>query len=316
MDPIPSKRHPGALSAWLPAALWLAAMLLVSVQSVAVTREMLSMVAGAAKGIMGAMVKDGLSAETADLVGKVACAGVVFLGYAVLALLLLRALRLRGTGPRAAYGLSLSGCVLFAVVAELFQVLIPGRQPTVGECALNIAASFVTLLCAALFWWMWRRFPKLVNRETVSYVIFGVLTTVVNIVSYLPLYKLLLLAGLGETLANVVSNTTAWVLAVLFAYATNKIFVFQSKTGSMKAALREFALFVGARAASYVVDMGGMLLLVNLLHVHNAVAKILTNILVVIINYFFSKWFIFNRDAKQPPEKTAEKTADGSCSED
>lgn len=48
---------------------------------------------------MGAMVKDGLSAETADLVGKVACAGVVFLGYAVLALLLLRALRLRGTGP-------------------------------------------------------------------------------------------------------------------------------------------------------------------------------------------------------------------------
>ena len=103
MDPIHSKRHPGALSVWLPAALWLAAMLLVSVQSVAVTREMLSMVAGAAKGIMGAMVKDGLSAETADLVGKVACAGVVFLGYAVLALLLLRALRLRGTGPRAAY---------------------------------------------------------------------------------------------------------------------------------------------------------------------------------------------------------------------
>ena len=49
MDPIHSKRHPGALSAWLPAALWLAAMLLVSVQSVAVTREMLSMVAGAAK---------------------------------------------------------------------------------------------------------------------------------------------------------------------------------------------------------------------------------------------------------------------------
>ena len=124
-------------------------MLLVSVQSVAVTREMLSMVAGAAKGIMGAMVKDGLSAETADLVGKVACAGVVFLGYAVLALLL-RALRLRGRGP-APLMASLSGCVLFAVVAELFQVLIPGRQPTVGECALNIAASFVTLLCAALF---------------------------------------------------------------------------------------------------------------------------------------------------------------------
>ena len=76
----------------------------------------------------------------------------------------------------------------------------------------------------------------------------------------------------------------------------------------MIAALRVFALFVGARAASYVVDMGGMLLLVNLLHVHNAVAKILTNILVVIINYFFSKWFIFNRDAKQPPTAPARKT--------
>lgn len=308
MDPINSKRRSNPILAWLPVALWLAAMLLVSVQSVTVTQQMLALVADAAGGLMGAMVKDGLSAEMADLIGKMACVGVILLGYAVLALLLLRTLRLRGTGPRAAYGLSLSGCVLFAVVAELIQVLIPGRRPSVGECALNIAVSLVTLLCAALFWWMWKRFPKLVNRETVSYLVFGVLTTVVNIVSYLPLYKLLLLAGLGETLANVVSNTTAWVLAVLFAYATNKIFVFQSKTGSVKAAMREFGLFVGARAASYVVDMGGMLLLVNLLHVQNAVAKILTNILVVIINYFFSKWFIFNRDVKQPSEDPAEES--------
>lgn len=301
MESIQPKRRHDALWAWLPAALWLAAMLLISVQSLAVTRRMLALTAGAAQAVIGAMAQDGLSAGAAALIGKAACAGAVFLGYAGLALLLLRALRLQGTGIRASFGLSLAGCVLFAVVTELFQVLIPGRRPRVGECALNIAASLAALLCALLFRWMWKRFPKIVNRETVGYVAFGALTTVVNIVSYLPLYKLLLITGFGAAAANIISNTAAWILSVLFAFVTNKRFVFRSKTESAGAAAREFALFVGARAASYVVDMGGMLLLVNLLGMQNAVAKIFTNVLVVIINYFFSKRVIFNRGSQQPP---------------
>ncbi len=312
MESVHPKHRHDALWAWLPVALWLAAMLLLSVQSLPVTSRMLAMTADAAQAVIGAMVPDGLSVEASVLIGKAACAGVIFLGYAGLVLLMLRALRLQGTGLRAACGLSMAGCILFAVVAELFQVLIPGRRPRVGECALNVAASLATLLCVLLFRWMWKRFPKIVNRETVGYVAFGALTTAVNIVSYLPLYKLLLLTGFGATAANVVSNTTAWILSVLFAYVTNKLFVFRSKTESVGAAAREFALFVGARVASYVVDMGGMLLLVNLLSVHNAVAKILTNVLVVVINYFFSKWVIFNRAPKQPPLPPSEEPENGS----
>lgn len=303
-----TKRSPWLI--WLPSALWIAAMLVLSVQNRTVTLQLLDMAAGAAQSLANAMLKDGLSPEAAAVIGKIACAGVIFLGYAVLALLLLHALRQRGAGPRARYGLSLAVCILYAVVAELMQVMIPGRHPSVLECALNVSASLAALLCVALFWWLWRRFPKLVNRETVSYVVFGVLTTVVNIVTYLPLYKLLLLSGLGETLVNIISNTAAWILAVLFAFATNKLFVFRSKTASAKAAMREFALFVGARAASYVVDMGGMLLLVDLLHMQNLLAKVFTNVLVIIINYFFSKFFIFNRGDKntEPSGGASEET--------
>lgn len=297
----------GGRLAWLPAGGWTFLMLLASVQSAGMARRLLDAAAGAARGLADAMLKDGLSEETGDLVGMAACIGAVVFGYAVLALLLLYALRKRGAGNRAAYGLALAGSVLFAVTAELLQVVIPGRRPAVAECAVNMAAALAALLFAALFQFMWRRFPKLVNRETVSYLVFGVLTTVVNIVTYLPLYKLLLLAGLGETLVNILSNTAAWILAVLFAFATNKWFVFRSKTPSIRAALREFFLFVGARAASYVVDMGGMLLLVDVLRLHNGAAKIVTNVLVVVINYFFSKWFIFNKG----PKRTAEDSGGG-----
>lgn len=117
-----------------------------------------------------------------------------------------------------------------------------------------MAGAFVLLAGIWAFQFLWFHFPRLVNRETVSYVVFGVLTTVVNIVAYQVCFNTF---PMTPVLRNTVSNTIAWVLAVVFAYAVNKLFVFQSKTTGIKALLWEAGKFVGARLLSYAVDMAG-----------------------------------------------------------
>lgn len=156
-----------------------------------------------------------------------------------------------------------------------------------------------------VFQFLWFRFPHLVNRETVSYVVFGVLTTVVNIVAFQVCFNTF---PMTPVLRNTVSNTIAWILAVVFAYVVNKLFVFQSKITGFKELLWEAGKFVGARLLSYVVDMAGMLLLVNLLHVNSGLSKIGMNVIVMIMNYFFSKWFIF-KEADAAPVDREEKNA-------
>lgn len=289
------------LYTWLPAGLWLIMMLYLSFQSAEMVERLLDVVRHGAQAAANAMLKEGLTVSGAELIGTIACYGVVFVGYGGLAFFFLLAFRASGLGPRSSLVLSFALSLLFAVMQELVQIFIPGRLPKVSDCILNAAFSLAVLAGVAAFQWAWKKFPKILNRETVSYVVFGVLTTLVNIFSYLPLYKVLLQTGMADPVVNIISNTTAWVLSVLFAYVTNKLFVFRSRTATAAAAWREFLLFVGARLASYGVDMAGMLLLVNVLHVQNGIAKIVTNVIVMIMNYFFSKLFIFNRE--KPSEK-------------
>ena len=286
------------LYTWLPAVLWLGMMVYLSLQSADVAARLLSMVGRTAAAAVNAMLKEGLTAHGAELVGVLACYGVVFIGFGGLAFFFLMAFRASGLGPRSSLALSFALCLLTAVAQELMQIFIPGRMPRISECVINTSFSLAVLVGTAVFQWAWEKFPKILNRETVSYVLFGVLTTLVNIFSYLPLYKALTQTGMADPVVNIISNTTAWVLSVLFAYVTNKLFVFRSKTVTAAAAWREFLLFVGARLASYGVDMAGMLLLVNGLHIHNGIAKIVTNVMVMIMNYFFSKLFIFNKEKK------------------
>ena len=81
--------------------------------------------------------------------------------------------------------------------------------------------------------------------------------------------------------------------------------------------LAEFVPFVACRAATGAFTMVAMIVMVDGLGIRqDFICKIVVSAISLVLNYIFSKWFIFNRDAKQPPEKTAEKTADGSCSED
>ena len=120
-----------------------------------------------------------------------------------------------------------------------------------------------------------------------TYVFFGGLTTLVNIGVF---------AGATDAgLSWQVANFLAWVFSVLFAFITNKLWVFKSHTADNKALLWEFSKFVFARVASLGIDYGFMLLFIQLIGLNATVAKILTQFAIVVANYAFSKFVIFKK---------------------
>ena len=124
--------------------------------------------------------------------------------------------------------------------------------------------------------------------DVVTYLFFGVLTTVVNYLIYLPVYNLL-----GLTAA--VSNAIAWVVAVAFAYLTNKPFVFRSHDWSAKTVVPELTKFVGCRLASGVMETVILFVTVDLLGWNGNLWKLVTSVLVVILNYLASKLLVFKK---------------------
>ena len=96
-------------------------------------------------------------------------------------------------------------------------------------------------------------------------------------------------------MGTLVSNGIAWVLSVLFAYVTNKIFVFESKTDGVREAVREFVSFIACRAGTGVLDMAVMYVTVDMLGWYDVLMKILSNIIVIILNFVFSKLVIFRK---------------------
>lgn len=138
----------------------------------------------------------------------------------------------------------------------------------------------------------------LVNHEIVSYVFFGVLTTIVSIGTFAVFNKLLgsemLLGEQNYLLANVIS----WVFAVLFAFVTNKVWVFNSRTWKASVVAKELSSFITARLVSLLIDMALMFLFVDIIHTGDLVAKLIVQVVVVILNYVFSKLFIFKNRKK------------------
>ena len=126
--------------------------------------------------------------------------------------------------------------------------------------------------------------------DILSYLFFGVLTTVVNYLVYLPCYNLLHLSAS-------VSNVIAWVAAVAFAYLTNKPFVFKSHDWSWKTVGPELAKFVGCRVGSGLIETAIIFVTVDLLQFNGNIWKLFTSVLVVIINYVGSKLLVFRKKA-------------------
>jgi len=124
--------------------------------------------------------------------------------------------------------------------------------------------------------------------NVLSYLFFGGLTTVVNYVVYLPCFNLL---GLSAAVSNVI----AWAAAVLFAFLTNKPFVFKSHDWSAKTVWPEFTKFVGCRIGSGVLETAIIFVTVDLLCWNGNWMKLATSVLVVILNYFASKLLVFRK---------------------
>lgn len=125
-------------------------------------------------------------------------------------------------------------------------------------------------------------------REVLNYLFFGVLTTLVNLVGYFVLTR-----AFGVN--YMASTAVAWALSVLFAYITNKIWVFESRDTSPGVVLRELVSFVGCRLFSGILDMAVMYLCVSVWGMPDGPVKIFSNILVIVLNYIFSKLFIFRK---------------------
>lgn len=125
-------------------------------------------------------------------------------------------------------------------------------------------------------------------KSLIMYGVFGVLTTLVNIISYYILYNTL-------HVSNITSTCIAWILSVLFAFITNKLFVFDSKSFEMKLLLKEVSSFFTCRFLTGLLDVGIMYVAVDLLSLNALFWKILSNVLVIIINYVLSKLIIFKK---------------------
>lgn len=122
--------------------------------------------------------------------------------------------------------------------------------------------------------------------EVITYLFFGVLSTIVNYIVYLPAYLIL-----GWSAA--VSNAVAWVVAVAFAYLTNKPFVFKSNDWSRKTVIPELTKFVSCRVASGVAETLILLVTVDVLNWNGTIWKLITSVLVVVLNYIGSKLVVF-----------------------
>ena len=124
-------------------------------------------------------------------------------------------------------------------------------------------------------------------KDIVPYAIFGILTTIINIVVYLFFAHILKKEVMLCTLA-------AWFLSVLFAYVTNRKWVFHSGVLTFSNIIREAVAFFICRLATGIADILIMFIFVNIFHFNDLFIKIISNIAVIILNYVASKWIIFN----------------------
>ena len=126
------------------------------------------------------------------------------------------------------------------------------------------------------------------QSELISYTIFGVATTVVSMVVYG-------VCNSAFEMHYLISNIVSWVIAVAFAYITNKMFVFKTRGMGFAQLKREITLFVSARLASLGIEELGLFILIGLIGWGELLAKLVMQVVVIVLNYIFSKLVIFKK---------------------
>ncbi len=128
-------------------------------------------------------------------------------------------------------------------------------------------------------------------KEIINYLIFGGLTTLVSIGTY-ALFTIVF------KIDYLVSNVLSWIIAVLFAFITNKLFVFASKSRSKKQVSKEIVSFFFFRIVSLGIEMIIMYVFVDLLSINDLITKVIAQVIVILSNYIFSKVFVFKNQIK------------------
>ena len=128
------------------------------------------------------------------------------------------------------------------------------------------------------------------NRTKVLYLIYGGFTTVINIAVFWLMTKQL-------NIDTVLSNSVAWLVSVLFAFITNKLIVFESRDMTLKLIAAELFMFLIARVLSGALDTAIVWYFIDKLHYSELLIKITSNVIVIVLNYVFSKMFIFKKAA-------------------
>lgn len=123
-------------------------------------------------------------------------------------------------------------------------------------------------------------------KEIINYLIFGGLTTLISIITYALFAKVFHIDYL-------ISNVLSWIIAVIFAYITNKIFVFESKS---KKNIKEITSFFFFRVVSLIMEIVILYIFVDMLHIDDLVTKIIAQVIVIVSNYIFSKLFVFKKN--------------------
>ena len=132
------------------------------------------------------------------------------------------------------------------------------------------------------------------HREGMRYLIFGALTTIVNILTYALFASVILKALPSKEVVVNVSEIIAFIVALIFAYVTNKVYVFKSKTTSFKELIREMTSFTSCRIVTEIVSI----LMMNAaiwFSINDILMKVIANIVVIILNFVFSKLIIFKK---------------------
>lgn len=132
-------------------------------------------------------------------------------------------------------------------------------------------------------------------KEIILYIFFGGLTTVINFIIYAV--AIFLKADVY------VSNIIAWIGAVLFAYLTNRKMVFNSEATGKKSVFKEVVAFYGARVFSLVVETGLLFVFISFLNMDEWISKVILQVIVIVLNYICSKFFVFRKKSEPKKEK-------------
>ncbi len=148
------------------------------------------------------------------------------------------------------------------------------------------------------------KYQKYINRETISYLFWGVMTTILNIACFNICYY-------AFHISTTVSNVIAWIVAVIFAFFVNKIFVFRSKQWDLKKLSFEFWTFIVGRLLSLGFETAFMYLTVDVLGFEAFIMKLFASVVVMIMNYITSKLFSFKKEKPQNADAETQGDTNG-----